>query len=242
MTSFSNKVLYSKGHLQHHSITITGAQNEFEKTIVLDVPIYNVISVEAVQGIVHGDSTHVEWIKIRCPQVERRLEGKIGTGYDTGLAVVNAGVVFGATHGVRYFSKPKDKYSDLTISLELLSSSQSNKTTLTMEKPWVIELDIISVAVATHTDWRNVPTPADDPEDANNDKTHDYLHKPETMVVSIPTDLNKKKKKKSQKKQTPDKAPEPFDSNSSLARGSVVKGSLGVLGLGAAMALGLKFK
>lgn len=239
MTSFSNKVLYTKGHLQHHSITITGTATELEKTVLFKDPIYNVIAVEAVQGIIHGDNdaTDDDWVKITCPQVQRRLEGKIATNYDTGLAVVSAGTVFGATHGVRYFSKPKDKYSDLTISLELLSSSDSSKKTLALGKPWVIELDIISIGVATHTDWKNVPTPADNPEDTKIDKTLDYLHKPETMVVSTP---EKKKKKKIPKKVMT--RAEPMVSTSSLANSSVVKGSLGVLGLGTALAFGLKFK
>lgn len=240
MTSFSNKVLYTKGHLQHHSITITGTTSDTTKTISFREPIYNVISVEAVQGIIHSDNdaTDDDWIRIKCPQVERRLEGKLGTGYDTGLAVVSAGTIFGVTHGARYFSKPKDNYSELTISLELVSSSDSNKTTLTLGKPWIIELELISIGVATHTDWKNIPNPADNPDDANNDRTHDYLHQPETMVVFSP----KKKKKKATKNKESVKYPESSPSNSSLSRSSVVKGSLGALGVGTALAFGLKFK
>ena len=234
MTTFSNKVLYTKGHLSHHSIILQGTSSETEKKFTFKEPIKNVIAIEAVQGALWTTTTSDKnlWYKIRCPTVEKRLEGKMGTEYDTPLALVNANVPFALCHSVRYFSKPKDSVGELEIAIEPIEGQVSS-----LDSNWIIELDITTVRVATHADWRNIPTSADVAEESGQkfDKVRDDLHS--NFKNPLVTSVTKRKPKEKKK-------PKPTDgaNQTSLSNSTVLKGSVGALGLGTALALGLKFK
>jgi len=252
MTTFSNKLLYSKGHLDHHSIVLKGSATETDITFKFKDPIQNVVAVEAVQGMLTtsaglGDT----WVYIRCPLTERRLEGKYGTEFDIPLALIKTNYPFALNHNTRYFSKPKDSINELSLSFELATSAGGN--TLSLSAPWIIQLEITTVRIATHTDWRNIPEKAEG-EDSKFDKTLDAIEpttalRPEKFQEN---GMKKKKKKKtsidspareskSSRSHNSKKIPQPKNASSSLGS-SVVKGTIGVLATGTALALGLKFK
>jgi len=256
MTTFSNKLLYSKGHLDHHSIVLKGSATDTEITFRFKDPIHNVVAVEAVQGMLtSGAGSGDTWVYIRCPLTERRLEGKYGTEFDIPLALVKTNYPFALNHNTRYFSKPKDSVKELTLSFELASSASA--TSLSLSAPWIIQLEITTVRIATHTDWRNIPEKAEG-ESGQFDKTRDDIEPgSENKALTIKASrspreefgensLTRKKKKKkntsidSRKKS---QGPEPQGKVASSTLGSsVVKGTVGVLAAGTALALGLKFK
>ena len=242
MTTFSNKLLYSKGHLDHHSIVLKGSATETEITFKFKDPIHNVVAVEAVQGMLTtsaglGDT----WIYIRCPLTERRLEGKYGTEFDIPLALIKTNYPFALNHNTRYFSKPKDSINELSLSFELATSAGGN--TLSLSAPWIIQLEITTVRIATHTDWRNIPEKAEG-ENSKFDKTLDAIEPgPRTPRVGFQESggIKKKKKKKtsidssdatqkSSRSHNSKKIPQAKNSPGSLGS-SVVKGTIGALGI-----------
>ena len=234
MTTFSNKVLYTKGYLDYHVITVKGNQTDTDITFNFKEPIKNVVSMEVVQGIIKSGTTDA-WIYVRCPEMERRLEGKINTGINTPLALINANVPYALPHTHRYFSKPRDSLSFVNILLEIASPENG---TLSLNGPWILEIELISIRVATHTDWRKIPQVDSNKEGATFDKVHDALEQKEPDEIVVVAKEEPKKKK--EKFTTPKKA-KPVPAESSLGS-TLLTGTVGALGLGTAVALGVKFK
>tara|TARA_B100001250_G_scaffold134251_1_gene114788 strand:- start:6260 stop:6988 length:729 start_codon:yes stop_codon:yes gene_type:complete len=242
MTTFSNKVLYTKGHLNHHSIILHSTQTE--ETFKFKEPVKNVIAIEAVQGIILTTGTSPNyWCKVRCPLLEKRLEGKMGTEYDTPLALINANVPLALSHSTRFFSKPKDSIQELTLSLEDLSGNP-----FSLKDSWILELDITSVIVGTHADWKNIPSTKDVKDNPNQkfDKVHDHMEENfETPWVRSRTDKKNKKKKNNDVKNINTVSgirDNTTINNSTLNTSNILKSSVGLLGVGTALAMGLKFK
>jgi len=226
MTTFSNKILYTKGQLDYRCIILTG--NETETTFNFKDPLFNVISIEAVQGEITTNDT-TEWVEVRCPEIDKRIENGI-TSYDTSLLVTKSAIPFIKSHTSRYFAKPKDRLDAVTV--YILRKLPSTGTT-TLSGDWIIELEIATVRVPTHADWRNIPD-----TEVSNDTSEILEVQVPALPITPPEPLVEKKRKKKKKENM---EIQPASTGSSL-EGSLLSGSLGLLGLGSALALGVRIK
>tara|TARA_X000001036_G_scaffold412213_1_gene425546 strand:+ start:4162 stop:4887 length:726 start_codon:yes stop_codon:yes gene_type:complete len=236
MPTFSNKLLYTKGYLDYHCLTLSG--NSTEEKFIFKEPIFNIVACEAVQGEIKTNNP-LDWISVICREIDKKNETGL-TGYDTKVILVKSEVPFVKTHATRYFSKPKDKLESITLKLQKVLPNTT--TPITLNGPWIIQLELTTVRVATHTDWRNISpidikSDGDISSDLNSDKTRDDLEKPDIKVLPEKKEKKKKSSRKAAKKDI--KIPEPaHKENMSSLRSYLVNGGVGALGVGTAMALG----
>tara|TARA_B100000902_G_scaffold373071_1_gene400684 strand:- start:699 stop:1394 length:696 start_codon:yes stop_codon:yes gene_type:complete len=231
MTTFSNKILYTRGQLEYRSITIVG--NQTETTFNFKDPLFNVISIEAVQGEITTDNSD-EWLDIRCKEIDKKIENGI-TSFDTSLLLTKSGIPFMKNHTSRYFSKPKDRLDSLNI---LIKRKLPTTGATTLSSDWIMEIELVTVRIPTHADWRNIPETEQGQETSEflQDKTEDVVLIKNPVSPEPPKKKNKKKKDKKEKMEIA-----PASTGSSL-EGSLITGSLGLLGIGSALALGVKLK
>tara|TARA_X000001036_G_scaffold439549_1_gene491084 strand:- start:5556 stop:6263 length:708 start_codon:yes stop_codon:yes gene_type:complete len=235
MTTFSNKILYTKGNLDYRCLTLVG--DSIEQTFNFKDPLFNVISIEAAQGEINTNNSS-EWISVSCKEIDKKIENGI-TDYDTSLVLTKSTLPFVKTHTSRYFSKPKDRLDALSISME---TTTGTKPTLTGS--WIIELEIITVRVPTHADWRNIPD-----TESGKDANEMLLESEPNTTVSASKEKEKKEhkknidtsKKKPKKKENLKNKVVPVSSGSSL-QSMLLASSLGLIGVGSAVAMGVNFK
>jgi len=238
MTTFSNKILYTKGNLDYRSLILVG--DSIEQTFNFKDPLFNVISIEAAQGEINTNNAS-EWVSVSCKEIDKKIENGI-TNYDTSLVLTKSTLPFVKSHTSRYFSKPKDRLDAITISMKTISGTKPTLTGL-----WVIELEIVTVRVPTHADWRNIP------ETESGKDSNEILLETEPNVTRTASkeikDKNKKgvvtensenSKKKPKKEKFKNKVV-PASSGSSL-QSMLLTGSVGLLGIGSAVAMGVNFK
>ena len=134
-------------------------------------------------------------------------------------------------HTSRYFSKPKDRLDSLNI---LIKRKLPTTGTTTLSSHWIMEIEIVTVRIPTHADWRNIPD-----TELGQETSTILQEQSEDIVIKNPVSEPPKEKKKKKKKETMEIVPA---STGSSLEGSLVSGSLGLLGVGTALALGVKLK
>ena len=239
MTTFSNKSLYTKGQLDYRCLTLLG--NSTEQTFDFKDPLFNVISIEASQGEINTDNAS-EWITVRCKEIDKKIENGI-TNYDTSLLLTKSGVAFMKTHTSRFFSKPKDRLDSISISIETITGANKFPSLI---GTWVIELEIATVRVPTHADWRNIPD-TESGENTSEILIDDAKKEPPTPNKSKPKDTTKSAKSAKSAKSTKSSSKENFKKDSAPAKpssleSSLLTGTLSLLGIGSAVAMGVNFK
>ena len=247
MTTFSNKILYTKGQLDYRCLTLTS--NQTETTFKFKDPIFNVISIEAVQGEIKTNDPD-EWLDVRCKEIDKRIENGI-TSYDTSLVLTKSEVPFIKSHTSRFFAKPKDRLDSLTI---IINRKLPTTGSTTLSSDWIIELELTSIRVATHADWRNIPDTeisketsevlGIEPEDPQELADASGFAKSPVAIkekAELKQEERKKKKKIKKSKKEPMTEIQPASTGTSL-ESSIMTGSLGLLGIGSALALGIKLK